>query len=356
MSAYFSNKFVSRTFIAIFASYSFWLLFLLDSKSFVLDALVWGAWDDFFAGTLPLIILFYIFLRIFRLFNRFNSQGIAFLCSVLTGIIFICAVWIFKFPFPFDDSFPLFVISILAFSMNLMQLVSSYATDEERNNRTKILVTGTLLIPLVLFGALKIEDAQNYFSKKARHESIVFGNISDELIYTKNGNPIGLILRYSITPKSKDLEIYRGLDEFKSKLIQNYYLGKYESAVSSLMPMKVEIDPTINKDGLPVVLKKDQVYNVAIYAVPQYLTSSEDVVPKDYNPASLLAGRFENNVISSLEGVCIYHAAARDIEAEVSSLGAYSIRVENREVETKNQYDAKIFYESLTNEGLERCE
>lgn len=152
-----SNKLVARAFIIIFIFYSFWLI-LWNGKFFALTALLYGEWGEFFAGTLVPLILFYILLLIFRFFNRFSSKKIAFLGSFLTEIILVGVVWIFNFNFPFDE-FSLHVVSILAFSVNLMQLISGFVADEEQNNRTKVLATGILLMPLVLFGALQIEDA-----------------------------------------------------------------------------------------------------------------------------------------------------------------------------------------------------
>jgi len=111
-------------------------------------------------------------------------------------------------------------------------------------------------------------------------------------------------------------------------------LGELES-------VKVDIHPDIA--GEPY-LKKNQTYDVTIYALPISYYNKQDL-------------EVINNKVVSLEAGCLnlYPEDIQELESGPIS-DFYSINLLRWRFISKNQYDTRIFYESMMKEGIEKCE
>lgn len=306
------------------------------------SALVWGAWGDFFSVLLLAGLVFVVSLLIFSVIEKLTSTRFIWIGYIFT-LVLSCIL--FRIYFTEETLYSYITAVIAAFSIKFITQISTTDTEGNQTNLAKVFVTGIFLLILIIFGANSI---QNIDRKKA-HESfsnyMEFGrtsddngsitNMSDEILYSKNNNPIGVIFKYTVNVGGNDVSLYHGRDEFSSWIRQNSM-----NNLGELKSIKVDINPDIERE---LYLKKNQTYDVTVYALPNLYYNKQDL-------------EVSNNKVGSLEAGCLslYPEYIQELESGPVK-DFYSINLLRWRFISKNQYDVGIFYESIKKEGVEKC-
>ncbi|MFZ1627136.1 MAG: hypothetical protein WAT81_05035 [Candidatus Moraniibacteriota bacterium] len=351
MSLSLTSKSITRIFSFLIIVLILWQLWPLSSFY-----LYNGAFGEFFNVIVTGIILFFFTLHLsFFLSKRLSREKTFFiLLFLVSSVIFIMgALFVYgsrNHVLYLEISFrPTISLLFAAFSIATMRLLSASDVPIQTFNFLKIISVGLLLFLLTFFSA-SLKRIPDHFRAKGLEESVQFSDVRDDLLYTQNGNPIGVILSYSITPLMRDFHDNQNFNNaFGLEL--NFDPAKYRSLVTGLNILKAESRPLLGKEEF---LKKDQSYKITTYSIPDYLgvvgTTSVSPLVDDS-----LAARINNNTMTSLDGLCIYQSAIDSISRETDLVGHYSTSVAAWRVETIREYNAKSFFETLQKEGVRVC-
>ena len=306
------------------------------------SALAWGAWGDFLSAVLLAGLVFVVSLLIFSIFQKLTSTRFIWIGYLFTLVVSCILMRIYFYEEILDS---LITAVIVAFSFKFIRQISTADTEGNQINLATVFITGILLLILIIFGAKSIQIIDRKQAQESFKNYIEFGNISDangsitnvsdEIFYSINNNPVGVIFKYSVNTGNDDVSLYRGRDEFSTWIRQNSMnnLGELES-------IKVDIHPDVA--GEPY-LKKNQTYEVTVYALPISYYNKQDL-------------EVSNNRVGSLEAGCL-NLYPEDIQELESGpiIDFYSINLLRWRFISKNQYDTRIFYQSMMKEGIEKC-
>lgn len=201
------------------------------------------------------------------------------------------------------------------------------------------------------FGKLhdSYENTSDAYNHKYLKENVTIRDVQDEILYTKNKNPVGIRFSYTVSI----------LNDFDPRMFDDSYPWIYfgQSMKASfgskgpddafeLRTSYVRINPSL--DDLPspsirLFRKGGQMYRAVIHMIPAYL--SEDLSD---NPR-------QND--DDLNYVCIKERfAKRTIES--AGKGTYSQDIfldKDFLITTTKEYDPKVFYDGLVKEGVKKC-
>jgi hypothetical protein len=321
-------------------------IFLILFDFNALETMMWGS-NDVFTYLIPPLISFFILTRWFYFLRlKLSRAGAVFAILISSVLLIIVTLALLLSRYLFDLDWGWFydeqtmikavIISCFVGINNLFRL------DKMIEKLLKILCL-TMIFFSSFFSILAVGAMETYKGMIYR-ESISIATISDQYLYSTNGNPLGIFMEYSIT-SNKDIENYSSID-LKSphgfKL--NADPSKYANEQSPLVIFNAQIEPAPTRH----TLLKGQTYKVSLYSVPEYI---QDKVLGYLEVANL---KIEGGKLTNLESVCI-NEKERKILVKEKETGFYSTNFRSWHTITHNSYSPFDLYQGYVKEGVSSC-
>lgn len=250
----------------------------------------------------------------------------------------------------FSSTIPAIVMFLAIYSIWMAYNYSENAFLSKYKKFGIILFAGLLFSSVSILEYDGLDWIQNSRAEAGRQKNLAISLVSDELLFTKNGNPVGVKFIYSVRAQSKE-DVIINRYGFESGFIKKAGVDRknVNQSFIDLQPLPYHSDINPASDGRIIVGK---VYVVTTYAVPMFLHYN-------YNPE---AETINDKQVFDTERVSCGSDISREVNQYFNNYpdnyfgaGGYSQTfsfLKDGVLTTNNLYDPVLFYKSLVKEGI----
>lgn len=315
--------------------------------------------DTFGEVLIPPLVSLFLFVLLFILAGKIAKNAVY--SIFIAGVLSLCVLAI-QFVLPgifYTDFLTLFNMpTVLGCAFFVYTLQKSPSLAEQGLVRTKIIA---ILIISAAFSYV-LSPFSNYISGQIflknieeSHERIDYLYISESPLLSKNEEPIGLILNYSLNPTEdyvfENLSMIGGLGTGNGIMSQDLETDKFnQEHEDDLVVIRSTITPRIEVGD---VFRKGITYTVTLYAIPFYVALNTNGSLSFYNFD--LTANFTNESLTSYNDTCIYWTYTQKREPPTLPK-VYSLQFSyGQPLHTEKIYSANDFYTNLLSSGMEFC-
>lgn len=362
--------------VAMFFSVLYVLVNIFVVGLFTLMGLAWGNFAGVVGVSFSLFMLGVLW-KIHSILKKHNTRElliIVYLLVVAVTLLLLGLIIIGIDTFLFFTAPPL-VVAILTY---IIWRTYDFTLQGNKKLLTRLamILFSSLGIPVIVVATAvtfstmmdKMEGKKSVALFEKRIETIkketrVF-DLSDSIILSSRGNPIGIKLEYSITGNGGNFSRYTDLQNEAAPSVTPYNLMSNHG----MFAFSIDINPEMSNN----YMEKDKVYNIIVYALPNLLATEDGELKlnKDGYPISRVQQREldaikkaeqvamlkEKNMIE-LKDLCQFVNYPKSTVDDYPMEFYFSPLGENiLEMKTVNKYNIHDFYRTLASENVTYCQ
>lgn len=243
-------------------------------------------------------------------------------------------------------------LSLVPAMIGLIVLWSTYTFSKRYKYQTLILLFFAILIIVVIEFLLPISPIKTTYESKIQQEAInstIVRDVTDELSFSENNNPIGIRIKYSVQfPADGIYSVYPSIFNRKDKYPEPYQVQLGQSTNVIIEPEPTEIEDRPGSKWF----RANTIYNFTIDSEPMFLvfvngskkTPCINLQPNNKFTETDFKNWLDKNIGTQYE-----------TSIEIGNDSYFTNRVLGKDFVTNYSYNIKDFYLSALKEGAKQC-